>query len=163
MFPKKGFGINFGGTKPGPAKVKAANLPPKKQPEYETEDGENTYESDRNEELAHVLKEFKESAKQENERRDDYVDNEFYASIVFTNKEQRNAFFKAIGVDCTPTTDLRFINGIMLAKNLGIELPNNSALPPAKFKQAKAVLALTQLPKPRPIAEDVKVKLQRKK
>jgi hypothetical protein len=142
---KRGFGINFGGQKQSNVH-KAKNLPPTKKVEYEGEPG---YENDRNEELSAVAVAFKEGAKKENERRDDYTDNEFYASIVFTNKAQRNAFFAALGVECTDKTDFRFVNGVQLAKIMNIDLPTGSALPPAKFKQSKAVMELTFLPKPK--------------
>lgn len=146
MFNKKGFGINFGGSSnKGSGKHKPDDLPPKKTVEYT---GEASYENDRNEEIEELREQFQLQAKREVEARDDYMDNEFYSCIVFSNKAQRQAFFKQLGVDCGDETDVRFINGVKLAEILGFELPPMSKLPPERFKQSKDVLKLAHLPKP---------------
>lgn len=144
------FKINFGGklSEAAAKKKKEENFPAA----IKTFDYENTvadYETDAAEEMAAVKAAFRQNAKKEMDSRDDYMDVDFYTTIIFSNKAQRQAFLQGLGLDLDDNTDTRFINGLILAKILGIELPLSSRQPPEKFKVSKDIMKLAHLPKPK--------------
>lgn len=127
------------------AKEKGAHIP-KQALDYDYED-EATFENDRNFEVSETLAKFKEGVKMEQDKRADNTCEDFYSCIVFNNKRQRAAFFQALKVKCTETTDIRFINGVTLAAMLNIPLPESTSPPAGNFKVNKEILSMCINPK----------------
>lgn len=63
---------------------------------------------------------FRKRAADEGKRFALATDSEYWGVLCFQTREQRNAFFSALGIDDLAS---RYINGEEIAKKLGIELP----------------------------------------
>jgi hypothetical protein len=75
--------------------------------------------------LADLQASFAQRAKLEKERIQTTVDSEYWVCISFDSRQQKHAFLRAMGWDKLGN---KFLDGVELAKLLGVELP---ATPPA--------------------------------
>lgn len=101
-----------------PAKLEAVDLKSKSSPLDCLPDlGSN--EANCVAELNSVRESFAERARRDQERWNYNCDSDFFSVLVFQTSEQAAAFHAAIGAPA----EEKYINGILLAERLGIELP----------------------------------------
>lgn len=67
-----------------------------------------------------ILRQMKALAQRGESQYDLATDFDYYINIVFLSREQRDAFLRAVGWD---RYGQRYVNGLALAKALGVELP----------------------------------------
>lgn len=78
------------------------------------------FDEDAKTEVSEILSGFKKRAKDEEERKKIATDSEYWFSVVFISREQKEAFLRALGED----ENDKMINGVKLAKHLGINIPD---------------------------------------
>lgn len=79
-------------------------------------------ELDSREEISETLRAFKERAKREETRRRLATDSEFWTCFVFQDREQKEAFLRALNL--LQHGD-KYLDGRVVAKKLGVELPES--------------------------------------
>ena len=99
-------------------------------------------EADTEAQLGAVEKGFRERAAQEKERFEAATETSFYCCLVFDSGAQCDAWLKATGLD-QGASDL-FVDGRVLAKMMGIELPPAVIKFDRNFKVDKKLRALSR-------------------
>ena len=150
-----GFKPNIGGfgksaNAVGAAKVGMRPLAPLAMKAPDPLDGvnpEGNLEESTVEELGAIEKGFRERAAAEKERFLAATETSFYTCLVFDSGAQCDAFLKATGLD-KGSSDL-FVDGRVLAKMMGIELPPAIVDFKRDFKVDKKLAALAEPLKPK--------------
>lgn len=73
--------------------------------------------------LDEVARGFRERRKTEAKRFEDATDSEFWFAVCFESREQKEAFLKALQWTLATGGDDKYLDGTVLAKKCGIELP----------------------------------------
>lgn len=97
-------------------------------------------EQQASEEVSAVLKGFRERARQEQSRKTDVLDSEYWLAVCFQTREQKEEFLSKLGA-----VDLgdKYIDGMQLAQLLGITL--ESRVPPMpKLKTDRRLRELSE-------------------
>jgi hypothetical protein len=89
-------------------------------------------ETDAQAEVSAVLSGFQDRARQEQARFELATDTEFWFSVYFQSREQKEAFLKALE---WLTSGDKYLNGLELAEAMGIELPKVSLPKPRPFNR----------------------------
>lgn len=77
-------------------------------------------EADAKEEMSQLLKSFKDQARNEQSTFEDNTDSEFWCTLVFQNRDQKEAFLKAVG--WFKHGD-KYLDGKWVARKMGVTLP----------------------------------------
>jgi hypothetical protein len=91
-------------------------------------------EQDSLDEVNEVISSFSKRGEDEQKKFKDNVDANYFTVISFNNKEQLDEFLKKIKIN---VPDRQYINGLTLAKALGIEITSPSREAPGAFKASK--------------------------
>lgn len=112
----------------------------KREPLYEPPEYTGNPEIDSQAELDQVQKAFRQRIKDENKRFEQATDSEYWFSVCFQTREQKEAFLKA--VDWIEQGD-KYLDGQFVADRLGVELPkaNNKYLADGKIDKDYAKLS----------------------
>lgn len=90
---------------------------------------------DTNAEIEMLKKAFKSPLEQEKELKEKNINPNFWFCVYFQNESQKEEFLKKIGADAI--TKGIYINGLDLAKLLGVEIQKEQIEKPQKFKVFK--------------------------
>lgn len=77
-------------------------------------------EQDSKAEMSELLKAFKENARNEAQQFQDNTDSEYWCCLVFQNRDQKEAFLKAVGWFAHGD---KYLDGKFVAKKMGVALP----------------------------------------
>lgn len=135
-----GFKGSGAGFKPSEKVKPLQTMPPAPDPLAEAESS-GDLEADTKQQLNMIEKGFQDRAKEERERFLAATETGFYFVAVFDSNAQCDTFIQATGLD-KGQSDL-FVDGRVLAKFMGIELPDPVIKFDRKFKVDKKLLALT--------------------
>jgi hypothetical protein len=102
-------------------------------------------QKDAEKELTEIQKAFRKDAKRFRDDFESMTDPEFWCAFVFQNREQKEAFLKALGL---LTHGDKYLDGQFVARKLGITLPEASqkfyTARPSKHAAALPVIPVTQ-------------------
>lgn len=97
-------------------------------------------------ELSATMKEFKAAARKTQEQITDNTDSEFWFAVYFQNREQKEAFLRALKL--LPLGD-KYLDGIKAAASLGVKLPEvrRTYIPEKTDANAVGVGLISRVPK----------------
>jgi hypothetical protein len=88
-----------------------------------------------------AISETNEKRKHESQLFKDNTDANYFTVVTFNNRAQLDEFLLKAGIQ---TEDRQYINGLDLAKAIGIEIESPSRPAPGNFKVSSKLLELTQ-------------------
>ncbi|MBO9657506.1 MAG: hypothetical protein J7527_01645 [Chitinophagaceae bacterium] len=100
-------------------------------------------EQDSMEELSDLQLAFREKAKKEAELKKKNTGSEFWSCIVFQDENQRNEFYRLLGIK---EGDLQYINGKKLIEGLKLNIATTKTKAPGKFKCNQEILNISIKP-----------------
>ncbi len=92
-----------------------------RKPDESRDEAIDRIEESVNGEVNEILSAFKQRAEREDDRFTDATDSEYWVSIVFQNRAQKEEFLRKIGIDLVHDGD-KYLNGMKVAEVLGVQL-----------------------------------------
>lgn len=91
----------------------------------------DTVENESMAEMSEVLQKFSEKGKEEQKKKEENTDCNYFTVVSFNNKEQLQQFFNKVGL---MPSDPQYIDGLSLCRKLGINISAPSRPAPVDFK-----------------------------
>lgn len=105
--------------------------------EQEEESLPSSFEDATKEEISEVLAAFKQRAADEAAAKEKNISTEYWFAVYFASQEQRDAFLRA--VQLLEKLEDQYLDGTVLAKKLGVEIPKEEIKIPKAFRKPAGI------------------------